>query len=462
MRRLCAVATVLVLSGCSDTPSSDVEDVGVSGGGADIQGQEDVSEGEDVREEDTVIVEDASLREDEGGQEPDGCEPVTAEVLCAEAHAECGEIVVADGCVDEGPISCAGCAAPEVCGANGVENRCGVEGWQSDVVDELGSPGQEVSMVLDSQGDPRLTYQANIGGGTELRFAAFDGTSWAVAAVDRRVFAGKHTAMAYDASGELYIAATSFDGALLYNFREGEWSDEIIASTSRGRLGLAFDGDVPHVCVHNESATILVHASRDREGTWSSTTVDGSVLGEARYGNHCSIAVSAEGGVHIAYEDNQFRRLKYAHRSGEEWSTVVVDDGGGDFAGTYTSLVLDSSGAPHISYRAGLLNPPSIRLASRSSGDWQIQTVDAEAGPIANFTALAIDSSGFFHVVYFDSNEGQVKYARQVGQGWEIEPVAFVGTGEDIHSAIALDTDARPHIAFFDGARRRLVHMTRR
>ena len=88
-----------------------------------------------------------------------------------------------------------------------------------------------------------------------------------------------------------------------------------------------------------------------------------------------------------------------------------------------------------------------------------ILAVDADAGMIANFTALAVDSTNQMHITYFDSSDGLVNYAELSGAGWDLQSIADVGTGEQIHSAIAVHESTGRHIVFYDGANERLVYL---
>ena len=100
--------------------------------------------------------------------------------------------------------------------------------------------------------------------------------------VDDGVMAGLHTSIAYDAAGVLHIAATSFDGLTLWTLDDGTWVGEEASPVERGRLDLAFDAsDLPHVCIHSESVTLLYHVYQEADGSWVRESVDGAGQGQA-------------------------------------------------------------------------------------------------------------------------------------------------------------------------------------
>jgi hypothetical protein len=81
-------------------------------------------------------------------------------------------------------------------------------------------------------------------------------------------------------------------------------------------------------------------------------------------------------------------------------------------AGRYTSLVLDASGFPHISYWDA--TNEDLKYAYRDASGWHIVAVDT-AGSVGSFTSLALDGSGCPHISYYDGTNGDLKYARAPG-----------------------------------------------
>ena len=140
-----------------------------------------------------------------------------------------------------------------------------------------------------------------------------------------------------------------------------------------------------------------------------------------------------------------------AERSG--WSIETVDSTGGN-TGFYTSLALDSSGYPHISYY--YYDNTTLRYAYQDGGGWHISTVDS-AGDVGWFTSLALDTSGYPHISYLDGTNGDLKYAYQDGSGWHTVTVDSTGNVGP-YTSLALDSSDYPHISYLDATNRDLKY----
>jgi hypothetical protein len=77
-----------------------------------------------------------------------------------------------------------------------------------------------------------------------------------------------------------------------------------------------------------------------------------------------------------------------------------------------------------------------------------VETIDSE-GNVGWYSSIALDSDDRPHISYYDQTNGDLKYAYRAGESWEIETIdneADVG----LHTSIALDSDDRPHISYYD------------
>ena len=168
---------------------------------------------------------------------------------------------------------------------------------------------------------------------------------------------------------------------------------------------------------------------------WSFGIVDDS----GSVGFYTSIALDVSGFPHISYRGDG--DLRYAKWTGNRWNTETVDTVGGD----HTSIALDSSGYPHISYHAR-----DLKYARWTGVAWSIEIVDS-IGLGGDHTSIALDSSGYPHISYADGTNVDLKYAKWTGSAWSIETVdsaGRVGSG----SSLGLDSSGYPHMSYWDGS----------
>ena len=87
------------------------------------------------------------------------------------------------------------------------------------------------------------------------------------------------------------------------------------------------------------------------------------------------------------------------------WSVSIVDSSG-DLGGG-TSIAVDYSGNPHISYYDNTNG--YLKYAVKTGNTWNISTVDS-SGDVGWNTAIAVDYSGNPHISYYDNTNGYLKY----------------------------------------------------
>lgn len=75
---------------------------------------------------------------------------------------------------------------------------------------------------------------------------------------------------------------------------------------------------------------------------------------------------------------------------------------------------LDSAGRPHMAYGAD-----NLYYAHHDGTNWIIETVD-DNHAVGLYASLALDANNHPHISYYDANTGSLKYARNLGSGWEI------------------------------------------
>ncbi len=190
------------------------------------------------------------------------------------------------------------------------------------------------------------------------------------------------------------------------------------------------------------SAVYIVLAAGAFADAWHIESVDTA----GNVGKTTSIALDASDNPHISYMDYPNYDLKYAYYDGSDWQIEYVDTGG-DVVGYYISIALDGSDNPHISYFDGTNG--DLKYAYYDGADWQIEAVDTE-GAVGYYTSIALDASDNPHISYQDYPNYDLKYAYYDGSDWQIE---YVDTGGDVvgyFTSIALDGSDNPHISYYD------------
>jgi MYXO-CTERM domain-containing protein len=160
----------------------------------------------------------------------------------------------------------------------------------------------------------------------------------------------------------------------------GHWTS--IAADDKRVMVATYDqglGDLVTIDVTDPAEQKFVAVDGVPEGTavYAGDYRDGIDEPGENVGAFTSIAI---GGGHamVAYQDRDAGALKFAYeQKAGDWSTHVVDTGGGGTAGSYASLVVDKQGFPAIAYVVtglddGMNNRVAeLRVVRASSGDPQ-------------------------------------------------------------------------------------------
>lgn len=173
-------------------------------------------------------------------------------------------------------------------------------------------------------------------------------------------------------------------------------------------------------------------------------------------GQYPSIAINAtDGQPGIAYYDVDNDQLRYSHFElgwVPMWVTEIVE-ADRPSANTYTSLVYDSSGVPHISYHtswsSGMTFSSGLAYAHRvgsggncgvdsAAGAWQCDTVTSGSGlftSVGTYTSIALNYAGLPRIAYSRGalGESDLYYAYYVASGGDCGP-------SDSWKCVAVDT----------------------
>ena len=351
------------------------------------------------------------------------------------------------------------------------------EKWFFRDIDRMADVGYSTSIEYKSNGAPLISYFDNAT--KDLKLTKLENSQW----MEPMTLASAGT-MGWDTSLKItrqdHARIAHYDatkGNLMYTLFDGsQWRSYPI--TSVGDVGrypsLALNAvDVPRISYYDATAGDLMLASWSLSaGRWVTETVDtGGDTNTISYnvGQFTSMQVDSRDIPHISYFDVTRGALRYStwDTTLGRWVNQVVEDDTDDVnpsvMGQYSSLALDSSGVPHISYyECGVVRESGCdkgdlkhawRVWNGSQYVWESETVDTGDDSqglvdVGLYSSFVIEGSRMY-VSYYDATNQDLKVAFHDGSGWKIYTVDSAG---DVgrYAAITLDPSGNPHISYYD------------
>ncbi len=317
------------------------------------------------------------------------------------------------------------------CGRTGLEPVGRGIKTESLVVDNTADVGQYNSLKIGSDGVPQVSYYDFQDG--DLRYAKLNLATgrWDVSTLDSVGDVGMYSSMDLDSFNNPHIAYYDASNDQLkyiyYSSRHNAWIDPVVIFKDHGGLAasLVIDAnDLAHVAFVDSVGHDLYYMSQSPDGTFSDSSrfeVDdgtlvwgtGGVIGGKSV--HLGLTPKTQRPV-IVYYNASFGSLMYA--------IYNPDD------------------------------PRAIRNSYSGAGiGWVIQIVDGKLtknrDDVGVWNSLFISGENDYHVCYYDSLHGDLKYAHFDGDRWTIEVVDYIGVvGESC--SITLDHRHVPVISYYD------------
>ena len=311
----------------------------------------------------------------------------------------------------------------------------GTSQWDKEIVDDGNAAGgtyevgRFTSIAIDSYDHPRIAYYADSyydpGGGfhaRHLKYAEWDGSSWRIETAAGGSNEGMWNSLALDRYDRPHMAFTS--GVKL------GYVEKIGSSWVRNRPTFGTPSNYASLCLDENDYPCISCGDRAEYHDLAFIRWDGSAwhldvfAPGAVPGSPTSLALDSEGHPHIAFYARvapSVNGLRYAVHDGSGWSIVQVDNAN---MGADCSLVLDANDLPHISYYDAVQG--DLRYARYVGNRWIFETVDS-AGSVGTFTSLVLDSQGNPHIGYYDASGRDLRYAYAVIP--EPGTLLLVGTG---------------------------------
>ena len=164
---------------------------------------------------------------------------------------------------------------------------------------------------------------------------------------------------------------------------------------------------------------------------------------EGVVGTFNSLAYAKNGTLGVAYVDATNGDVKYAQRSGGNWTVERVDD----LAGTaFISLAFDNNSKAAISYYDAW--NADLKYANRASGSWQNEAI-AGRGAVGLFTNLYFNNANQANIVYFNRKSNGVFRVKGSMGNWTADTLTLAG-GPNGSAAMKTDASAATYSWFND------------
>jgi hypothetical protein len=183
------------------------------------------------------------------------------------------------------------------------------------------------------------------------------------------------------------------------------------------------------------------------------------IIDDDDIGGYTSVVLSAAGNPIIAYLDNANEDLLLAFCDDAitcSNPTITMVDGTGARVGAYTSMVLDSSGNPIIAYQD--IGDGDLKIAfcnNNTDCDSPILTTIDDVGAVGWHTSIVLDGSGNPIISYYDVTNGNLKIAFCNNNTNCNSPTLTTvddGGGDDVglYTSLVLDGSGNPIISYYD------------
>jgi hypothetical protein len=242
--------------------------------------------------------------------------------------------------------------------------------------------------------------------------------------------------------------ATGGNGVRYVYQDSGGWHSELVVGGDYGGAALALAADTtPHISYQAREqvpVTGLKYATNNGMGWTVEEEVDVRLgWSVSQIGSGSSIALGPDGYPRIAYmneDTGDAWELRYAYRDATGWHPLTLYAFGWPGRGA-TSLAIDDSGYGHIvTYRA----PPYFDMVYvyQDAAGWHLESVD-DAGQSSD---MKLDAAGYPHIAYQDSGDRELRYAFKDASGWHHQVVDSYGTTG--YSPSLYLHEGVPHIAY--------------
>ena len=266
---------------------------------------------------------------------------------------------------------------------------------------------------------------------------------------------GSHPALSKDSSGNWVIAYQSEGSISLARHDGSSWVIEDVCSSEEcDGIGnsIIVEKERLHISSFDHESDSLVY-SRLLENHTSTL----AYANDNPY--YTAIDVGPSGERHVVYYDSGQRDMMYTSHNGTGWSEPeqieAYSDGNKRPGRSYNDVSVDSSGVPHVSYvyydRAANPDVSYLKYAWKNDSSWNVTTLQSIVTSSVIFTSIDLDSSGNPHISYWDPVNTSLRYTYFDGTSWSdstLQSTSSVGQ----YNSIALDSNDYPRISHYNSS----------
>lgn len=313
--------------------------------------------------------------------------------------------------------------------------------WTSEVVDSGSSFGVEID--IDAMGErPCVAYYDEISRDLKLAIRGTSGV-WSKQIVDDTTNVNSWLSLDIDSMNRFHITYYDMSNQdLCYAYFNDDWSFWVLDTSGGVCSAMVSDYNNKQHVVYIDlvDASAQLSYITNSGAKWVLETVDEDGL----VGEQSSIAVDADGFIHMAYYDNSNGSLNYANNV-DGWNVVTIDNTT-PMVGLFPSIALDADGNVHISYY-DMTGSRILKYATNQDGDWDIRTLDG-SGDVGLYSSIAIDGNGSVHIAYLNHASKNLKYTSNAGGDWIIGLIDSSGQVEG-RVSLAVDSENMVHVAYY-------------
>lgn len=319
--------------------------------------------------------------------------------------------------------------------------------WDIEVVDAdpNAGVGSNPSLALDNSGYPKISYYDSTN--SCLKYASWNGATWTIEIVDNSNGVGKvgeAPSLALDSNDNPRISYRALLWIKYASYNGSGWDIEEVyyVNTFGYQSSLALDSnDDPHISYYESYADDLRYSYYDSTATepaWHNWLVDET----GDVGQYSSLALNSTGQPRISYYDATNKDLKYASWNGSAWVSSAMITAGD--VGEYSSLVLNDD-----YYTISYYDRTNDQLVVTSyNGIYSTYPYDEDGG---HYTSITLDTAGKPAVSYFVHATGELKMANFTPD-LTTTTVAVEGDPEIRNRSLAINPAGRPGVAYENGS----------